>query len=638
MLTTHKKSIVPLSEAQPHSEGSAQWLLESEHDKATPIHRCNRLRMLYCGEQAFQQILADIKQAKDSVEIICWGFDPAMELVREATSWPRGDTWGGLLRDVAAGRYNGGKPVQVRLLSWYGVIGSALAHNMPGYGKEADYELKQALTHGHASVIQPGGNGSIADPVEIRDRREVFNAHWYRDAEQGLMPNLSLRVRDGDISAVWGSLSQEAGKRSLLETAGMVLVATDHQKSILIDYEHEGGAHAVAYVMGLNSVTDYWDTEDHLYHDQRRGELWEGRTEDGRPGLKPYQDYACRIEGEALVSVSKNFTDAWNRAKGKGAALARTHDLYQPPADLCASLKGQRTVNAQIVRTQPEEGDKSIKRLYRQASSFARNYLYVENQYFQYEPWVQQLKEDRRNFVEWWQLAGQSMDALPNLHVMVVMPLPELKQMVPRTYDAVRSLGQGDSMPNQDKLIEDALKASGPSGEPSEVAKSAAAGGSKDEVVRQLNMLGIRTLIGTLWTYDHEWRGRALLQQDAAPKMEERYREIYIHSKLMIIDDAMFTVGSANLNLRSMAGDAEMNVACDDPVLSREIRRHVWGRHTGDAERCNPDVLQINKMVDAFDAWKALMFKNAERRVSGKVPTGFLFPFRDERSSQMRLA
>ena len=45
----------------------------------------------------------------------------------------------------------------------------------------------------------------------------------------------------------------------------------------------------------------------------------------------------------------------------------------------------------QIVLTQPEEQDKTIKETYFRAvtqASLAAGYLYVENQYFQYEDWA----------------------------------------------------------------------------------------------------------------------------------------------------------------------------------------------------------------------------------------------------------
>lgn len=51
---------------------------------------------------------------------------------------------------------------------------------------------------------------------------------------------------------------------------------------------------------------------------------------------------------------------------------------------------------------------------------------------------------------------------------------------------------------------------------------------------------------------------------------------VYIHSKLMIVDDRRLTLGSANLNNRSMTLDSEINVAWetqdDDDVVARGIR------------------------------------------------------------------
>lgn len=54
-------------------------------------------------------------------------------------------------------------------------------------------------------------------------------------------------------------------------------------------------------------------------------------------------------------------------------------------------------------------------------------------------------------------------------------------------------------------------------------------------------------------------------------------KQTYIHSKLMIVDDRFFTVGSANCTNRSMGLDSELNISWEadewDAHLSRSIRR-----------------------------------------------------------------
>ena len=562
----------------------------------------------------------------------------------------------------------------MRVLSWYGFIGNTFTHNMPGYGRDADYDVKQAASRGMAAAVMPGGAQALPplpEPTDPQDRREVFNARWYRDAFSGKIKNLSMRTRDVSADAAAQGLEKEAGIRGFVETLALQGVATHHQKTLLIDYEHDDGAHAVGYVMGLNSVTDYWDTKSHLFHDPRRGQSWEGAN-DVQPGLKPYQDYACRIRGEALVAVNRNFTAAWNRAKGSGEKLARGHDLNHPPAGLARHVN--RCQRAQIVRTQPEEGEKSIQRLYRQATSFARQYLYVENQYFQDTQWAQQLRQARQGFVKGWKEAGQSLEDLPNLHVMAVIPTPEKALMVPRTYDTVRALDQASSMPNQDKQIQDeldahakwereaaALRAQGKvlspyayPGPMSELAKSAKEAGERDKLSQELAGMGMRTLAGSLWTFDHQWASRQRKELEHARQWEgmpsqtqrhkvlmdriskDRYREIYIHSKLMLIDDAFFTLGSANLNQRSMATDSEINIGSDDKPECERLRREVWEMLTGDAPDCNPATLTPKLMALAFTKWQKLMSDNAKGKAKGEAPTGFLFPFRDERTSRIR--
>ncbi|ALU87460.1 phospholipase [Herbaspirillum rubrisubalbicans M1] len=639
MQDTHHPGSVPIDLRKRSATATAQWLLERKEDSNSPIYHANQLEVLICGEEGFARILQDIRQARHSVEIICWGFDPAMELERKGHTWPRGPTWGGLLREVAAGKYNNGKPVEVRVLCWNESPISGMAKNTPGYD-ELDAKKLKSIRDKERLSGKPYEAG-----LTPQERRRYFNALWFFEATQGTHAHLTFKVRAGNADKVRESLKEEKStKLTITEHHSLVQASTAHQKTILIDYAHTNGEHAVGYVMGLNSVTDYWDTRQHLFHDPRRGASWEGGGDD-LPGLKPFQDYACRICGEALISVSKNFVDAWNRVAASDQKIQRTHDLRSPPAGLRKSA-GKSTHRAQIVRTQAEEGDKTIQRLYRQATSFASNYIYIENQYFQYTEWARYLKQLRRDFIAAWKAAGQPMKKLPDLHVFIVIPTPERKQMVPATHETVKALGHGTSMPNQDKETERELalqeqkkeletyefKGRENGAPPELISKpkplvSNANPRSNEDIAKELDSLGIKTLMASLWTYDHVGASKG-----------EKYREIYIHSKLMIIDDAFFTLGSANLNLRSMAVDAEINIGCDDPLLSEKLRRDVFAMHSANAEGCDGGNGSTTEMSSTFRKWKNLLHDNRREKNAQSVPQGFLIPFFDDRTSSLRLA
>lgn len=64
---------------------------------------------LVCGEEAFAKVYECIEKARHSVDIISWGFDPAMRLKRDdPNALPLGDL---LKRKAEQG-------VEVRVLIW----------------------------------------------------------------------------------------------------------------------------------------------------------------------------------------------------------------------------------------------------------------------------------------------------------------------------------------------------------------------------------------------------------------------------------------------------------------------------------------------------------------------------------------
>jgi phosphatidylserine/phosphatidylglycerophosphate/cardiolipin synthase-like enzyme len=58
---------------------------------------------------------------------------------------------------------------------------------------------------------------------------------------------------------------------------------------------------------------------------------------------------------------------------------------------------------------------------------------------------------------------------------------------------------------------------------------------------------------------------------------------VYVHAKVCVVDDAWFTCGSDNLNLRSWTHDSEATCAVVDPDgdLPRALRSRLWAEHLG---------------------------------------------------------
>jgi cardiolipin synthase len=56
---------------------------------------------------------------------------------------------------------------------------------------------------------------------------------------------------------------------------------------------------------------------------------------------------------------------------------------------------------------------------------------------------------------------------------------------------------------------------------------------------------------------------------------------IYVHSKIMLIDDAWATIGSCNLHANSLFGHTEMNASFWDPKVVRALRCELLAEHIG---------------------------------------------------------
>ncbi|OEZ99927.1 phosphatidylserine/phosphatidylglycerophosphate/cardiolipin synthase family protein [Duganella sp. HH101] len=614
------------------------WFVRVPNPVYYPRYRCS-IEPLICGEEVFERIAKDLESARQSVDIITWGFDPGMVLVRGSTA-EEGTRYGDLLKEIATRKKN---PVRVRLLVWHDdVMSQELMKNIPGYYGKRLPSINCILT-GYYS-----------------ESHQAYSAEWFSQVCAGEIPNIQFHVRDVPTKFLDQSLSGESAPSNIMAHLGKVYAA-HHQKMLLVDYERPKLARG--YVMGHNSLTDFWDTKEHKFRDKRRERVYSmdhvelqksawkhgrqfdsfnsGMTDDQQREkersvqsyidahshvAQPYQDVSCRVRGPILYDLNHNFCQAWQESKRPSSLFCdlgwlmwlpqltpvklacKVGDLLQDEMDPDFIARRKRLSldafdlpyghhNLQLVRTQPLHAEKSIKECYANLTRQMLHYIFIQNQYIQYEPWAEFLIE----CVGRLRAAGY----LTPIYVFMLTSTPERGGMDRPTYDVASKVGMSSSMRfEHEEAVEKARK-----------SKT-----SLPITPSDLARRGINVFMGSLWTCaDTEGKLRAT-----------DYEEIYIHAKVAIVDDAAFTIGSANLNLRSMALDSELNVLSEAKDVAYQLRVDLFSQ-------CVPEAgpQQFGDMENTFKQWEKFSSQNLKNKAAGIKLVGQLLPFHVDRKPGM---
>jgi phosphatidylserine/phosphatidylglycerophosphate/cardiolipin synthase-like enzyme len=74
---------------------------------------------------------------------------------------------------------------------------------------------------------------------------------------------------------------------------------------------------------------------------------------------------------------------------------------------------------------------------------------------------------------------------------------------------------------------------------------------------------------------------------------------VYVHAKLILVDDDWASVGSCNLHRYSLFGNGELNVAFRDPVSVRALRAELFQEHLGvpTAELSDTEALRLFRQI-----------------------------------------
>ncbi|MBV7479678.1 phosphatidylserine/phosphatidylglycerophosphate/cardiolipin synthase family protein [Pseudomonas sp. PDM31] len=580
------------------------------------------------GERAFGSVYDAIEAAKSSVEIICWGFQPSMH-------FKRGKTSSLCIGDLLIKKAHEG--VQVRILCWYDTLRLAQTSENPTPGDNvSNWFGTYRQNRNDAQVeydklwyrqIRLAYTGAETGPVELGQR--FFRLmRWGNDLSPGTK-NIEFVTRDFSLleraEIAWRLTFKALDKdrdttNKVMSSVAMVAEPSHHQKMVLVDYEQP--QIAVGFVMGHNTLDAYWDNDDHS-HVRHHAQF-------GRNGETPRQDISSRVSGPVLEFLNDNFCAAWKKETRV--------DLLGPRQHIAEQLRVRPgygpAVMAQILRTQSQENIRDIEKVYLKAVNNTTRFIYIENQYFRWPPLADKIKSVVQNLLN----GGRDLEKDGPVYLFVVTNSSSeaMGDGSVNTFRMLKRLGRPQLMPGvaraerRDDLLADLAQA-----RLAERLASINAGIFKDQRDTDHDQTAARyyeTLKGKLeqararvaqLEKEFPEKDQAVISPTEIPGLKvhictlvapdsppENWMDVYVHSKLMIVDDVFTTLGSANINTRSMQVDSELNICIEDPAVTRPLREHLFGVHTGG--RATGD-----DMYEVYDKWQDIINQNRDRKTNG---------------------
>ena len=426
-----------------------------------------------------------------------------------------------------------------------------------------------------------------ADPdIELVRPLELAQDAPERRAHHRFAAHVEALARRGGRTAIllWNWLGTPIVQRTLrrwaveagdnvevLQRAHPTVTGSFHQKTIVVDRR-------VAYCGGFNLRQNDWDTQEHRLDDPRRNPHRSDalKRTSAEPAYPPRHDVAVRIEGPLVFDVHDDFAQKWNTTLARerrglrrlfGKTLARISGFG--PSSRVEPLKRQRL-----------GAGPAVAQFVSTVPGKRRDEQAI------YDVLIRAIRNARRLIY----IENQFFRSLPIARALAA------------------SLRQH---PNMGLIV----------------------------VTNQITA-PLRYAYGAAW---HTWRAQQRLREQR-PELTVyqllgrgpvdgvlRYSPIEVHSKVMVVDDEWVTVGSANLNERSILSETEANVAIEDVGIARGLRCRLMAEHLGLAE----DDPRLSDQRVATELWQRLAAENAAAKRRGEAALGHAHPFVQQPSWEM---
>ncbi len=439
-------------------------------------------------------------------------------------------------------------------------------------------------------------------------------------------PDLLSGLVDNTRPSTWAALAT-----GMTGTVVPMPVGGDNKSpaEIVADKIHAGGRQA--------PYEPNWAVANHARTDSNTLDLTT-LDENTQPRM-PWQDVHCRIEGPVVSDLARNFVVRWNAGSSTKLPLPDAPETYPKPGkakvqflrSAPASMRQREYKAAKDAFTSPPQGvDNGIHQAMLRLIHNAAHFIYIESQFFvsdfgqvqgpqSLSPAGEFIKDGPKRISDlklsllrrWDDTEGPTLDGLPrnrvcqalierirqaimdakkpDFHVYITLPVhPEGALIDPtvavQVYWTMQTLANGShSLLNG---IRRALKAR----ELRDKKKP------YDRVITDPNNREYEDIpVEACDQYV------TLLNLRNWAKFGDRYvtEQIYVHSKMMVVDDRFALLGSANINDRSLLGMRDSEIAvlvidaetslCDigtgakKPVrtFARELRTGVWKKLFG---------------------------------------------------------
>ncbi|MBW2453801.1 MAG: hypothetical protein JRI68_04795 [Deltaproteobacteria bacterium] len=362
---------------------------------------------------------------------------------------------------------------------------------------------------------------------------------------------------------------ETADNVEVLQRAHPRLTGSFHQKTLVMD-------RTVAYCGGFNLRQNDWDSQLHRIDDPRRNPHAAGnRSRQGPlPAYGPRHDVAVRIVGPLVTDVHRNFARYWNSTLGQ------------------------------------HRGDMA-------------------------------------------KLFGRVLARLSGIGIDLAPLKPDVAAPAPAGTVVAQLVGTDPRRPERDQAIYDVLVRAIHNARKliyieNQYFRSSRIGEALVCALRQhpdMELIVVTNAITGLWRLGYGGAYHTAKMQQAIQTVrpsfqlhellscgqvdgQVRYEPIHVHAKVMIVDNEWITVGSANLNERSIRSEAEANVAIEDGALATELRCRLMAEHLG----LSPTDERLADLRRCAALWRWRTRRNAEARTRGQLAEGHAHPFEQKPS------